>query len=587
MNRLLITLVFTLLSGFVFGQGLPHNLTIEEKLHALQSGYTPPSNSSRAVTTPPPYANLRTMAEWEEIQAIVVSWTSYQGILKQIVAASVDECHVIILTENPTSTQSYLQNSSYGGPVNMSNITIINTALNTIWVRDYGGTTVYANEVDNGFMVDWIYNRPRPDDDISPDDVAAALGLEIYSTTAAPYDFMATGGNFMSDGFGTAFSSNLILDENSGGSTGWGGNFPNHTEAQIDGIMSDFMGIDTYIKMPTLPYDGIHHIDMHMKLLDEETLLVSSYPPGTADGPQIEANIQYVLDNFTTKWGTPFKVHWIPAPPQSGGGYPNQGGYYCTYANAMFVNKTLLVPMYYTQYDTTALRIYEELLPGYNIVGIDCDNSPEAIISASGAIHCIIHEIGVPDPLLISFKSLENTAASPSGYTVQAYIKHRDGISLASIYWRNEGSFSFTPVLMTSIGGGMYSGTIPASAAPGGGAVEYYVQASAYSGKVQRRPITAPIGFKSFTISTDPFGCTDPSACNFNPLATQDDGSCTPPCCPGDINGDGGMNVADLLIILSEFGCSGATCTADINSDGSVTVGDILYFLSIFSAGCP
>lgn len=38
------------------------------------------------------------------------------------------------------------------------------------------------------------------------------------------------------------------------------------------------MGIDRYIKMDELPYDGIHHIDMHMKLLDEETLLVGEYP---------------------------------------------------------------------------------------------------------------------------------------------------------------------------------------------------------------------------------------------------------------------------------------------------------------------
>jgi agmatine deiminase len=586
MNRLLIALTFTLLSGLAFGQGLPHNLTIEEKLHALQSGYTSPSNSSRAVTTPPPYANLRTMAEWEEIQALVVSWTSYQGILKQIVAASVNECHVIILTENPSSTQSYLQNTSYGGAVSMNNITMIDTQLNTIWVRDYGGTTVYANEVDNGMLIDWIYNRPRPADDVTPDDVASALGLEIYTTTNAPYDFMATGGNFMSDGFGTAFSSNLIINENSGGNTGWGGNFPNHSVAEIDGIMNDFMGIDTYIKMPNLPYDGIHHIDMHMKLLDEETLLVSQYPDGVADGPQIEANIQYVLDNFTTKWGTPFKVHWIPAPPQSGGGYPNQGGYYCTYSNSMFVNKTLLVPTYYTQYDTTALRIYEELLPGYNIVGIDCDDNPEAIISASGAIHCITHEIGVEDPLLISYKSLENTSVSSDGYTVEAYIRHRDGISLANIYYREQGSFSFIPVSMTSLGANNFSGTIPSSAASSGGTIEYYVQAASYSGKVQRRPMTAPSGYKSFSVVADPMGCTDPAACNYNAFASIDDGSCEPPCCPGDINGDGGMNVADLLVILSEFGCSSG-CTADIDSDGSVTVGDILYFLSIFSSGCP
>lgn len=590
MKNLLTALSFALISCISFSQSsssLPHNLTIHEKLSALQSGYERPEASERATTTPPPYANLRAMAEWEEIQALVVSWTSYTGILKQIVAASVGECHVIILSENPSSTQSYLQNSSYGGAVSMNNITIIDTNINSIWVRDYGGTTVYGNEVDNGLLVDWIYNRPRPADDITPAVVASALGLDIYTTTSAPYDFMATGGNYMSDGFGTAFSSNLILEENSGGSTGWGGSFPNHTESEIDAIMNDFMGIDTYIKMPNLPYDGIHHIDMHMKLLDEETLLVSQYPSGTADGPQIEANIQYVLQNYTTKWGTPFDVHWITAPPQQGGGYPNSGGYYCTYTNSMFVNKTLLVPTYYEQYDTTALRIYEELLPGYTIVPIDCDNSPEAIISASGAIHCITHEIGVEDPLLISFQALENEVSNPNGHTVSAYIKHRDGISLASIYWRVQGSFSFIPATMTSIGGGYFEGAIPTLSGDGG-VIEYYVQAASYSGKVQRRPMTAPSGFKSFTIlpGSGIYGCTDVNACNYDSTATIDDGTCEPPCCPGDINGDGGMNVSDLLVILSEFGCS-SDCTADIDSDGSVTVGDILYFLSIFSDGCP
>ncbi len=99
----------------------------------------------------------------------------------------------------------------------------------------------------------------------------------------------------MSDGMGTAFASSLILDENEFGNPY---NVSVKTESQIDGILSDFMGIDRYIKMNPLPYDVIHHIDMHMKLLDEETLIVGEYPAGVADGPQIEANIQYVLNNF-------------------------------------------------------------------------------------------------------------------------------------------------------------------------------------------------------------------------------------------------------------------------------------------------
>jgi agmatine deiminase len=184
----------------------------------------------------------------------------------------------------------------------------------------------------------------------------------------------------MVDGFGTAFASELILEENDG--TGYG--ISSHNENAVDAIMSDFMGIDRYIKMPTLPYDGIHHIDMHMKLLDEETLLVGEYPQGVADGPQIESNLNYVLNNFNSVFGTDYKVIRVPMPPE-GGQYPNQNGDYRTYTNSVFVNNTILVPIYEEQWDTTALRIYREALPGYEVVGIDCNE----IITASGAIHCI------------------------------------------------------------------------------------------------------------------------------------------------------------------------------------------------------
>ena len=70
----------------------------------------------------------------------------------------------------------------------------------------------------------------------------------------------------MTDGLGNAFASSLILNENEAGNP-YG--VSAKTESQIDEIMNAYMGIDQYIKMDILPYDVIHHIDMHMKLLDE------------------------------------------------------------------------------------------------------------------------------------------------------------------------------------------------------------------------------------------------------------------------------------------------------------------------------
>ena len=145
-----------------------------------------------------------------------------------------------------------------------------------------------------------------------PEFLSDFMNINLYQTSQNPNTLVHTGGNFMSDGFGTAFSSNLVIDENE---------IP---ENEIDEIMQSFMGINNYIKMETLPFDGIHHIDMHMKLLDEETLLVAEYPEGLSDGPQIEENLQFILDNFTTKWGTPFNVIRIPSPPSTSGYFPGE-----------------------------------------------------------------------------------------------------------------------------------------------------------------------------------------------------------------------------------------------------------------------
>lgn len=83
--------------------------------------------------------------------------------------------------------------------------------------------------------------------------------------------------------------------------------------------------------------------------------------------------------------------------------------------------------------------------------------------------------------------------------------------------------------------------------------------------------------------------CTDPSACNFNPAATVDDGSCEyASCagdCEGDLNGDGSVTVADLLAVLADFGCTEA-CSSDIDGDGSVTVSDLLTLLAVFGEIC-
>ncbi|MCX7877153.1 MAG: agmatine deiminase family protein [Ignavibacteria bacterium] len=480
----------------LYSQELPRYMTEYEK--SILKDYFRNRQLPELFIPDPPPTPVRTMAEWEELQAIQITWVSnsaHRIILRQIVDHAQEECLVYIVC-SPTnngndsnSIKTYLQS----GGVPLTNIKFLATQSNSIWCRDYGPWTVYTNVMDTLRIVDWIYNRPRPLDDVIPVFIANYMNVPIHQTLIAPNDLVNTGGNFMTDGHGTGFASKLVLTENGPGNP-YGVSVK--TESQIDQIMNAYMGINRYIKMEVLPYDQIHHIDMHMKLLDEETLLVGQYPPGIADGPQIEANLQYVLNNFQTCFGKPYKVVRILMPPHNGN-YPPVGQYW-TYTNSVFVNKTVIVPTYTTQFDTTALRIYREALPGYNIVGINCTG----IINSLGAIHCITKEIGVSDPVFISHSAIRNMNYTNQPYEVKAYIKTKSGINYARVYWSIDTSSGFNQLNM-SASGDTFRAYIPPQLQ--GSRVHYYIEARSNSGRIVRKPLPAPRGTIQFLIN-DPIG---------------------------------------------------------------------------------
>ena len=81
-------------------------------------------------------------------------------------------------------------------------------------------------------------------------------------------------------------------------------------------------------------------------------------------------------------------------------------------------------------------------------------------------------------------------------------------------------------------------------------------------------------------------GCTDPAATNYDPSASIDDGSCELPECLGDLNSDLLVSVADILEMLGDFGCI-ENCDADLTGDNAVSVEDLLALLANFGLECP
>jgi thermitase len=59
----------------------------------------------------------------------------------------------------------------------------------------------------------------------------------------------------------------------------------------------------------------------------------------------------------------------------------------------------------------------------------------------------------------------------------------------------------------------------------------------------------------------------------------------SPPPCPGDLNGDGVVELADLAILLADFGCAGG-CAGDVDGDGDTDQADLAALLAVYGEPC-
>lgn len=422
----------------------------------------------------------RAPAEWEEMEGIVIAWEEYYGdIQAEIVRHAVKEGKVYIISENPSRTSTFLINK---GVEITDQIEIIEGSYDSLWIRDYGPNSVYLNDVDSLIYVDWIYNRPRYDDDKVPTLLGNHLDRNVVVLDQEPFDLVHTGGNFMTNGLGQGFSSKLVLDENDDPKEY---NKSVHSREEIEKILADYMGIEEYILMETLPYDAIHHIDMHMKIVNEQTIIVGEYPEGVADGPQIKANIQYVLDQFRNSYGEPYEIIWVPMPPDRNGNYPDQNGDYRTYANALIINKTVLLPTYDTPVDDEAIAIWQSVLPGHKIVGINCNN----IIFLNGALHCITKELAAQNPIWIRHQPLKEIADESSSWDINCTIKAKEEIASAEVVYKINDSESYETVPLELSSEGNYFADLT-SETLGVDSIYYFIAAEVEGGKRITFPLT-------------------------------------------------------------------------------------------------
>jgi hypothetical protein len=194
-------------------------------------------------------------------------------------------------------------------------------------------------------------------------------------------------------------------------------------------------------------------------------------------------------------------------PADAAGRYPPQSDY-LTYTNSLIVNKTVLVPTYGLPGDSAALQLYRNVMPGYRVMGFDCN----AIIGQLGAIHCITKEVGVREPVRIAHARLWEAADTSQFYPIEARINVRSGVDSAFVWWRADTSLPFTRHAMTD-SSGVFVAHIPSQSL--GTHIAYYIDVLSHSHRRVTKPLTGAAGAFVFeVVASLPSGVRNDSRSN-------------------------------------------------------------------------
>ncbi len=456
---------------------LPKWLTPEEKLrlHEVGKNFTP---------TDPPTAPVRSIAEFERLEGVLIRYPL--GIPLDLVAAMSQHAIVYTIVADQSVQNQAVSDYTNAG-VNMDNIEFITAPTNSYWTRDYGPGFI-ADGNDEVAVVDFPYNRPRPDDDAIPEAVATQLGLTRYGM-----DVVHTGGNYMSDGMGQAASTDLVFTEN------------NHNQTYVLDKMEDLLGIENYHVTIDAQGDYIQHIDTWAKFLDVDKILIGEVPESHYRYWAYEQVADYFAGEISS-YGTPYQVYRVYTPD----GQP--------YTNALILNEKVYVPITGSSWDADALATYEDAMPGYEVLGF------HGSWHSTDALHCRVKDMADTGMLHISHIPLHGEHDYQPEFEIQVDIipyssetVYSDSLFLIYTAQQPDGIFEpemFDTVPMFHLEGHTYAGLLPA--APGDTLVSYYLSAADASGRKETWPLIGAPGVRSFRVSAPESIAFEPGSLVFN-----------------------------------------------------------------------
>ena len=465
--------------------------------------FTPGCPTQNQVTTPIT-STYRMAAEWEPVIGSIIAWPLI--IPKPLVIELAKGKMLLYVMVSDEINRYEAENTFKEWGMNMDNVHFVVTRLGLAWgwPRDWGPFAVYSdsgayNLADPQFVTYPLAGpdcdgKMRPDsypkeryigDDLASSSLAHSLGFDIFPLAAA-----VTGGNFLVDGRGTAFSTCVIQMENR--SLGL-------SDEDFFKLIKEKLGINKHVILPNYERIGIQHIDCAIKPLDEETILVMRVPKDHHEYNIIE-EIAQKLQSLINTYGRPYKIIRINT-----GLYKNEG--VAAYTNSLILNKKVFVPLFGIPEDKQALKTWQDAMPGYEVIGFE-NNILVPVMGYTGwqsfdGLHCRVRAIWDPGMLRMAHHRMDNTVDPAKFWPIEVKIQDYSKAGLIpeelKLYVRTHRDQEWQTIMLSSTDNpNIFQVSIPG--VNSGETVEYYLSAADKSGRRETLPRTAPDNFYSFTV---------------------------------------------------------------------------------------
>lgn len=356
----------------------------------------------------------------------------------------------------------------------MNNVTFVNAPTDSYWVRDYGPWYIFEDR--EPAIVDNVYNRPRPNDDNVSGVFANFWNIPMYGM-----NLEHTGGNMMEDGRGHGVSDELVVQENG------------YNEANVREKMRDYLGIDPYHITIDPQGDYIAHVDCWGKYLAPDKILIARLPQSNPRYQYYEEVAEY-FETTNCCWGYPYKVYRVDEP----GGYT-----LAPYTNSLILNHSVYVPLGTNPtYNTNALAVYQEAMPGYEIVGVE-NNNYSIGWENTDALHCRTRGVMDFDMLFVDHRNVifgeqEWQESIPVVSKFIAYSGEALKADSLLVYYSIDGG-AYQTAHMTPTGNpDEYVGYI--TGYQGGSEIDYYVFGADESGHRYQQPVFGELDPHHFTM---------------------------------------------------------------------------------------